>query len=124
MLNLTSRREVVRKAWEGWQSGLFIQEFNRLAAGRGDLGDHGEHEWCQQLVRDLALTKGFDGRSRAIALQLLAGTVPTGSWLNAHGWQTEGLCGCGAPDTLAHRLGGCTVRVACPIVGIKSYRDF
>ena len=75
-------------------------------------------------MRDLALTKGFDGRSRAIALQLLAGTVPTGSWLDAHGWQTEGLSGCGASDTVAHRLGGCSVRGACPIAGIRSYRDF
>ena len=124
LLNLTSPREVVRKAWEGWQSGLFGQEFGRLAARRGALGDHGEHEWCQQLVRDLVLTEGFDGRARAIALQLLAGTVPTGSWLNAHGWQTEGLCGCGASDTLAHRLGGCTIREGCPIVGIRSYKDF
>ncbi len=29
MLNLTSPREVVRKVWEGWQSGVFVKEFGR-----------------------------------------------------------------------------------------------
>ena len=68
MLNLTSPREVVRKAWEGWQSGVFLKEFGRLTSRRGELGDHSDHSWRQQLIRDLALTKGFDGRARAIAL--------------------------------------------------------
>ena len=35
-LNLTSPQEVVRKAWEGWQSGLFVKEFGRLATRRGN----------------------------------------------------------------------------------------
>ena len=124
MLNLTSPREVVRKAWEGWQSGVFVKEFGRLTTRRGELGDHSDHSWCQQLIRDLALTKGFDGRARAIALQLMAGTVPTGAWLNAHGWRTEGMCGCGEIDTVAHRLGGCPIRGECPVKGIRTYKDF
>ena len=47
-----------------------------------------------------------------------------GAWLNAHGWRTEGLCGCGDLDTVAHRLGGCPIRGECPVKGIRSYKDF
>jgi hypothetical protein len=52
MLNLTSPKEVVQKAWEGWQSGVFVKEFGRLTTRRGELGDHSDHSWCLQLVRD------------------------------------------------------------------------
>ena len=76
------------------------------------------------MVRDLVSTKTFDGRARAIAVQLLAGTVPTGSWLSAHGWCTEGRCACGEVDTLAHRLAGCSERAGCPLRGVRSYKDF
>ena len=75
-------------------------------------------------MRDLVHTKKFDGRARAIAVQIMAGAVPTGSWLHAHGWKTDGLCECGAQDTLAHRLNGCAVRCGCPVKGVRSYRDF
>ncbi len=40
MLNLTSPREVVRRAWEGWQDNIFAKETGRLAARRSSLGDN------------------------------------------------------------------------------------
>ncbi len=68
------------------------------------MGDSVKHDWCQQLIRDLVHTNKFEGRARAIALQMLAGSVPTGSRLQAHGWQSEIVCECGARDTIGHRL--------------------
>ena len=49
------------------------------------LGTWSEHEWCQQLVRDLVHTKNFESRARALTVQLFAGTVPAGAWRQAHG---------------------------------------
>ena len=39
LLKLTSPREVVRKAWEGWQNDVFVKEFGRLSNRRSQLGD-------------------------------------------------------------------------------------
>ena len=122
-LNLTSPKEVARLAWEGWQDTLFRKVVQDLGPRRQLMGEADQQEWCHQLVRDLVATKTFDGRARAVAVQVLAGTVPTGSWLNAHGWCTEGKCGCGEADTVTHRLTGCSVRAGCPVQGIRAYKD-
>ena len=40
------------------------------------MGDHEEHEWCQQLVRDLGFTKGFDGPLRCSCWPVLSRRAP------------------------------------------------
>ena len=105
-LPVTSPKEVVKVAWEEWQAGLFDHQCTRLAPRRILMGGHEEAGWCHQLVKDLVHTRGFDGRCRALSLQLLSGTVPTAAWLQAQGWKSECRCGRVQPDTLQHRLGG------------------
>ena len=90
-LNLTSPRELARRAWEHWQDTQFRKVHQDMAPRRKLMGEVAEQEWCQQLIKDLVFTKTFDGRARALAIQLLAGTVPS-MWGRRHvGPQTGGL---------------------------------
>ncbi len=68
--NVTSPREVVRRAWERWNGKLFRKEMERLSSRRNDMGDWAGREWCQQLVRDVVHSEKFDGRAWALSVQL------------------------------------------------------
>ena len=62
---------------EEWQARLFKAQRSALSDRRVSMGGKAEVNWCHQSVQDLVHASKTDGRLRALAVQLLAGTVPT-----------------------------------------------
>ncbi len=79
---------------------------DKLASGLRERGLASEAEVFNVQVVRQALSK-MDQREKSLCLSLVQGVLPTGSWLNLHGWQVSGQCECGADHTLLHRLQGC-----------------